>query len=482
MDSDSSDERYHDDSNAAGGGASSFNMFSSTSSTRALPDQPGAYEDFEFPSPFDFDGLFSSSALAGPSGPSGNPFSPSSFSPAYQPSHSPAPPRVDSPNPFPFASSSSNAAPAVPPAAPEPNTGGSLFDPSETALFSSFLNTLDVDPNFLFNPVLPPGMPSPPPAVMPKEESTERERLGTEVGGLSLGAPASRGEVGGWSQSTREVDVKPIIPPEVQEPQPLEPFEDEPSDEEEAEDDTEGDPDFQEGSKAPLGRGRRTRASAQQAASGRGSKKARVQKEEEGEETVGEDGDVEMAETGEETTTSMGPPSTTTRRRTSRAPAARRGSTSAASRPVVKPRASTSTLQRSPSFDPAASPPIDRKAPLTETQKRSNHIQSEQKRRNAIRNGFKDLVDILSAGELASGIVVAPPEADDDGTGAGKKKKGKGTGRGRGRKGEVGAGASKSVVLNKAAEYILWLERGNEGLEQEVERVELALREAGLEA
>lgn len=44
MDSDSSDERLHDDSNAAGGGASSFNMFSSTSSSGALPDQPGAYE------------------------------------------------------------------------------------------------------------------------------------------------------------------------------------------------------------------------------------------------------------------------------------------------------------------------------------------------------------------------------------------------------------------------------------------------------
>lgn len=436
--------------------------------------------DFEFPSPFDFEGLFSSSTAVGPSGASGNPFSPSSFSPAYLRSRSPVT-RVDSPNPFPF-TSSSNGAPAEPPAAPAPSNGGSLFDPSESALFSSFLNTLDVDPNFLFNPVLPPGMPSPPPAIMPKEESRERERLGTEVRGLSLGVPASGPEVGGWSPSTREVDVKPIIPPEVQEPQPLEPFEDEPSDEEEAQDDTEGDPDFQESSKAPLGRGRRTRASAQQTTSGRGSKKARVQKEEEGEETVVEDGDVEMAETGEEATTSMGPPSTTTRRRTSGAPAARRGSIGAASRPAIKSRASTSsTLQRSPSFDPAASPPIDRKAPLTETQKRSNHIQSEQKRRNAIRNGFKDLVDILSAGELASGIVVAPPEADDDGSGTGKKKKSKGTGRGRGRKGEVGAGASKSVVLNKAAEYILWLEKGNEGLEQEVERVQIALREAGLE-
>jgi hypothetical protein len=120
---------------------------------------------------------------------------------------------------------------------------------------------------------------------------------------------------------------------------------------------------------------------------------------------------------------------------------------------------------------------------LTETQKRSNHIQSEQKRRNAIKNGFRDLVDILAAGEAASGIIVAPPEEDDGATAPGgtKKKKAKGTGRGRGRRGEIGAGASKSVVLEKAAQYILWLERGNDGIDSEIERVEARLRECGIE-
>ncbi|KAI8358854.1 hypothetical protein B0O80DRAFT_376071, partial [Mortierella sp. GBAus27b] len=32
---------------------------------------------------------------------------------------------------------------------------------------------------------------------------------------------------------------------------------------------------------------------------------------------------------------------------------------------------------------------------LTEEEKRANHIASEQKRRNTIRNGFKDMVDII---------------------------------------------------------------------------------------
>lgn len=112
---------------------------------------------------------------------------------------------------------------------------------------------------------------------------------------------------------------------------------------------------------------------------------------------------------------------------------------------------------------------------MTDSQKRSNHILSEQKRRNAIRSGFKDLVDLLAAGEAASGIVVAPPEAEPDPEDKGRKKKAKGSGRGRGRKGDAGAGASKSVVLEKAASYIRWLERGNEGLEAEVRRVERLL-------
>ncbi|GAA5952457.1 hypothetical protein JCM8115_003606 [Rhodotorula mucilaginosa] len=134
-----------------------------------------------------------------------------------------------------------------------------------------------------------------------------------------------------------------------------------------------------------------------------------------------------------------------------------------------------------------------RAAPLTDSQKRSNHILSEQKRRNAIRSGFKDLVDFLVAGEAASGIILGPPgsssqslqqqqqqeaaaqaQADEEAAANGKKRKGKGTGRGRGRRGDAGANASKSVVLTRAADYILWLERGNRALENEIERLEAA--------
>lgn len=134
-----------------------------------------------------------------------------------------------------------------------------------------------------------------------------------------------------------------------------------------------------------------------------------------------------------------------------------------------------------------------RAAPLTDSQKRSNHILSEQKRRNAIRSGFKDLVDFLVAGEAASGIILGPPgsssqslqqqqqqeaaaqaQADEEAAANGKKRKGKGTGRGRGRRGDAGANASKSVVLTRAADYILWLERGNRALETEIERLEAA--------
>lgn len=71
-----------------------------------------------------------------------------------------------------------------------------------------------------------------------------------------------------------------------------------------------------------------------------------------------------------------------------------------------------------------------------------------------------------------------PEEGAAPTTTAAKKKKGgagTGPGRGRGRKGDVGAGASKSVVLEKATVYIGWLQRGNEALEMEVRRVEQRL-------
>ncbi len=44
-----------------------------------------------------------------------------------------------------------------------------------------------------------------------------------------------------------------------------------------------------------------------------------------------------------------------------------------------------------------------------------------------------------------------------------------------GRKGQDGAGATKSVVLERAADYLRWLERGNNELEKEISRIESLL-------
>lgn len=388
-------------------------------------------------------------------------------------------------------------------------------------------------------------MPSPPPAIEPADVLQDRDqRLGQSVGGLSLGqaGQATGGHAleswhgqhrnGAQLQDSDDVDRKPdlgsanAILGHGQARDDEELYEDEEDDDDAEVDDTDADPDFFGGgtkrSAAVAGGrgGRRNRAAiGGQGGSTRGGKKARVAVPTpktgspilpEDENPFGnEDVDMKDAIFGGATSaagTGRVRPSRATARRPS---TGHRANTGAAS--VSKPsHQSRSSSGQSPDVDAegdaeleddpgderdnggtAAAGGSGSGATLTETQKRSNHIQSEQKRRNAIRNGFKDLVDILSAGEAASGIVVAPPDdaGADDGEGgggagtssAGKKKKGKGTGRGRGRKGEVGAGASKSVVLDKAAQYILWLERGNDGLDSEVARVEGRLRELGIE-
>lgn len=108
--------------------------------------------------------------------------------------------------------------------------------------------------------------------------------------------------------------------------------------------------------------------------------------------------------------------------------------------------------------------------------KRSSHIASEQKRRSTIKDNYKSLVDLLLAGEASSGIsLLGGREDDEDGNEGGSKKATKPKGRGRGRKGQDGAGATKSVVLERAADYLKWLDRGNEELEKEIGRLESIL-------
>jgi hypothetical protein len=125
-----------------------------------------------------------------------------------------------------------------------------------------------------------------------------------------------------------------------------------------------------------------------------------------------------------------------------------------------------------------------KKALLTEQEKRNNHIQSEQKRRDAIRNGFADLVSLLTQvrpgrsplcvamiqtlpqGEAVSGLSIAAGAEDEAG------RKGRGRGRGRGRKGDASGGAAKSVILTQACRYVAWLESGNQALQAEIARLE----------
>jgi hypothetical protein len=382
-------------------------------SSLTLPRPP--LPDFEYPTSlpnFDFD-LFPSSS--GGTNPFGfvNPFSPPAFSPPFSPTTAPTPPHHQA-NSVHSTHSPFQRDPSAP-----------LFDDSESALFSSFLNTFAVDQNFLFNPVLPPGMPSPPPShLMMDDERHERDTLGAGLGSMQLGMQDDRQQR--WVKE-EEVD---------------------------------------DGFQWREGKNSREMEAG---GSGRG-KKVRT-------EWGGEDYEMDGGEDDAATTTNFGsagrrrpPParSTTSTARPRRVSAAVKGRYS--SPPPVPD--SVSPEEQVSDEEEESPDAADRRAPLTESQKRSNHILSEQKRRNAIRSGFKDLVDLLTAGEAASGIVVAPPEPEYE---EGKKKKTKGSGRGRGRRGESGAGASKSIVLEKASSYMLWLERGNDALEDEVARVERIL-------
>ncbi|KAJ8084622.1 hypothetical protein AAF712_004251 [Marasmius tenuissimus] len=119
--------------------------------------------------------------------------------------------------------------------------------------------------------------------------------------------------------------------------------------------------------------------------------------------------------------------------------------------------------------DLASSPPADlststkrgsRAKPLLSTpQKRLNHIMSEQKRRNAIRDGYAQLITLLAPAGSAPGVALGMPTR---GRPKGSGSNGKGTNKG------------KSGVLFRAVEYCRWLEEGQDALRQEVVRLESA--------
>ncbi|KAF8079103.1 hypothetical protein FPV67DRAFT_95798 [Lyophyllum atratum] len=99
-----------------------------------------------------------------------------------------------------------------------------------------------------------------------------------------------------------------------------------------------------------------------------------------------------------------------------------------------------------------------RSKPLLSTpQKRLNHIMSEQKRRNAIRDGYAQLISLLAPAGSSHGIGM-PTRGRPKGSGL----RGKGQTKG------------KSGVLFRAVEYCRWLEEGRDALRDEVSRVEAA--------
>ncbi|KAI0049265.1 hypothetical protein FA95DRAFT_1557066 [Auriscalpium vulgare] len=115
-----------------------------------------------------------------------------------------------------------------------------------------------------------------------------------------------------------------------------------------------------------------------------------------------------------------------------------------------------------PPLDPSpSSPPLHgalrTKPLLSSPQKRLNHIMSEQKRRNAIREGYAQLTTLLAPAGANPGALM-PTRGRPKGSGSRGKGKTKG----------------KSGVLFRAVEYCCWLEEGIDALRDEVLRVEAA--------
>ncbi|KAJ3761929.1 putative HLH transcription factor [Lentinula raphanica] len=158
-----------------------------------------------------------------------------------------------------------------------------------------------------------------------------------------------------------------------------------------------------------------------------------------------------------------------TRNRPARAPARSTSKSSSHTSSSTTPPAQPFNEPTSPISD---SPTQARAKPLLSTpQKRLNHIMSEQKRRNAIRDGYAQLITLLAPSGSAPALGM-PTRGRPKGSGSRGKAGKKAGSEGDGAKG-------KSGVLFRAVEYCRWLEEGREALLKEVARVEAA---AGLTA
>jgi hypothetical protein len=108
---------------------------------------------------------------------------------------------------------------------------------------------------------------------------------------------------------------------------------------------------------------------------------------------------------------------------------------------------------------PIAAASTRQKPLLSPPQRRLNHIMSEQKRRNAIRDGYAQLIALLAPAGSPPGLGM-PTRGRPKGSGGRSKGRSKG----------------KSGVLFRAVEYIQWLEEGRDLLKGEVLRLENQFR------
>ncbi|KIK70547.1 hypothetical protein GYMLUDRAFT_32593 [Collybiopsis luxurians FD-317 M1] len=142
-------------------------------------------------------------------------------------------------------------------------------------------------------------------------------------------------------------------------------------------------------------------------------------------------------------------------------------SSSSTTPPANEPLSPTLHSPSTPTQSQSSNASVRSKPLLSTPQKRLNHIMSEQKRRNAIRDGYAQLIALLAPPNASSAALGMPTRGRPKGSGTRGK-----TGKKSGQEGEGAKG--KSGVLFRAVEYCRWLEEGRDALRKEVARVEAA--------
>jgi len=152
-------------------------------------------------------------------------------------------------------------------------------------------------------------------------------------------------------------------------------------------------------------------------------------------------------------------------------PAASQEDETSSARPAKRRRSSPSLTDgpnlagSSNSLDKSAAA---RKPLLTQPQKRLNHIMSEQRRRNAIKDGYATIERLIAPAPEYTGPLPTLSGTTEDKSGgqATKSRRSKGKGRGKGKMG----------TLFRAVEYCNFLEESVVALKLECERLEMAAK------